>query len=184
MCGVRQAGAEIDKPCWDITPLMAAANGGHHWAGCLLPHLPDHVTRSHFQDRKRILSLSHPTFHLDGKGPRRRSPRTTPCSLPTAPCSLLPAPYSLLLAHCSLLPAPCSLPTVPCSLLLAHCSLPTAPCSLFLAYCPLPIAPCSLPTAHYSLHLVEVLLELGADPNIWNGYMMTAMDYCRLGQPT
>ena len=26
-----QAGADINAPCWDITPLCAAANGGHHW---------------------------------------------------------------------------------------------------------------------------------------------------------
>lgn len=27
-----EAGCEIDAKCWDITPLMAAASGGHHWA--------------------------------------------------------------------------------------------------------------------------------------------------------
>ena len=27
-----EAGAEIDGKCWDVTPLMAAASGGHHWA--------------------------------------------------------------------------------------------------------------------------------------------------------
>ena len=27
-----QAGADINHPCWDITPLCAAANAGHHWA--------------------------------------------------------------------------------------------------------------------------------------------------------
>ncbi|KAL1519140.1 hypothetical protein AB1Y20_003402 [Prymnesium parvum] len=27
-----EAGAEIDAKCWDITPLMAAASGGHSWA--------------------------------------------------------------------------------------------------------------------------------------------------------
>ena len=27
-----EAGADIDAKCWDITPIMAAANGGHHWA--------------------------------------------------------------------------------------------------------------------------------------------------------
>ncbi len=27
-----EAGCDIDAKCWDITPLMAAASGGHHWA--------------------------------------------------------------------------------------------------------------------------------------------------------
>ena len=27
-----EAGCNIDAKCWDITPLMAAASGGHHWA--------------------------------------------------------------------------------------------------------------------------------------------------------
>ena len=25
-------GADIDAKCWDVTPMMAAAAGGHHWA--------------------------------------------------------------------------------------------------------------------------------------------------------
>lgn len=27
-----EAGAEMDAKCWDITPLMSAAAGGHYWA--------------------------------------------------------------------------------------------------------------------------------------------------------
>lgn len=27
-----EAGADIDAKCWDVTPIMAAASGGHHWA--------------------------------------------------------------------------------------------------------------------------------------------------------
>jgi hypothetical protein len=27
-----EAGADIDAKCWDVTPLMAACSGGHHWA--------------------------------------------------------------------------------------------------------------------------------------------------------
>ena len=27
-----ESGADIDSKCWDITPIMAAASGGHHWA--------------------------------------------------------------------------------------------------------------------------------------------------------
>ena len=25
-------GADIDAKCWDVTPVMAAASGGHYWA--------------------------------------------------------------------------------------------------------------------------------------------------------